>query len=81
MKTEQQLRDKVREELIAVVDYRGSEAMKHMVALFDALLETYKSELITIDPAKLERKQGAAQQVKAIRDCIVSPDRNSSPRI
>jgi hypothetical protein len=81
MKTDKQLRDKVAEELGAVVDYRSSEAIKHVVALLDALLATYQAELVTIDAAQLARKQGAAMQVKALYDCIVHPDRGKTPRV
>jgi hypothetical protein len=84
MKTEQQLRDKVTAEIMAVIDYRSSDAIKHVVLLLDALLASYQAELINIDPvqlAQLARKQGAAMQVKALYDCIVNPDRNKTPRV
>jgi flagellar biosynthesis regulator FlaF len=81
MKTDQQLRDKVTAELNAVIDYRSSEAITHVVALLDALMATYQAELVTIDAAQLARKQGAAMQVKALYDCIVNPARGKSPRV
>jgi hypothetical protein len=36
---------------------------------------------VTISPERLERKQGAALQVKALYDCIANPDRGKSPRV
>jgi hypothetical protein len=81
MKSDKQLRDRVTQELGAVIDYRSSEALRHVLALFDALLATYQAELVSISHDKLERKQGAAMQIKALYDCIADPDRSKTPRV
>ncbi len=81
MKKDEQLRAKCSDELKAVIDYRSSDGVKHVTNLLAALLETYQHELVSIEPEKLERKQGAAMQVRALYDCIVNPDRNKTARV
>ena len=81
MKTDDQLRARCSDELKAVIDYRSTDAIKHVTALLAALYNAYQKELVTIEPEKLERKQGAAMQVRALYDCIVNPERNKTARV
>lgn len=53
-----------------VAAYDGSEVHGHVVALLNALAESYKLDLIDVDPAGLVRVQSAIKQVLAIRNAI-----------
>jgi hypothetical protein len=55
---------------VALQSYIGSEAHTHMVGLLNALIESYKLDLIEVDVADLVRVQSALRQVLAINKAV-----------
>lgn len=81
MKTPEQLRDALLAAQTDFLIFRQGAAMGHFVTMLDLITETYQIELMTIAPEKLQRIQGAIQQVAALRRSIVENDLNVSVTI
>lgn len=60
--------------------YAGSEASKAMLVLLDALIDSYKLDLMHVKPDGLDRLQAAIGQAAAIR-AVVADDTTDSPKI
>lgn len=60
--------------------YAGSDASKAMLVLLDALIDSYKLDLMHVKPDGLERLQAAIQQAAAIR-AVVADDTTDIPKI
>lgn len=65
---------------IVVHAYAGSDSSKSMLAMLDALIESYKLDLMHVRPDGLDRLQAAIQQTAAIR-AVVAGDSADIPRI
>lgn len=66
------LRTKAADKLADLLAYRGNGAFTEMVALLDALDACYAEEMLTVKPEQLLYKQGAAAQVRVLRNALVS---------
>ena len=60
--------------------YAGSDASSAVLAMLDALMDSYKLDLMHVRPDGLERLQAAIQQSAAIR-AVVANDTLDSPKI
>lgn len=71
MAKEETYRAKATQALSELLDYRGSAAYGAVIHLLDALDDCYREEMLTVKPDWLLHKQGAAAQVRLIRDAMV----------
>jgi hypothetical protein len=55
---------------LATQEYLGSDALKHVDAMLEALEELYKEELADVDPSNLVRLQAQLKQTKIIRQVL-----------
>lgn len=54
----------------ATQEYMGSDALKHVDAMLEALEELYKGELADVEPENLVRLQAQLKQTKIIRQVL-----------
>ena len=55
---------------LATQEYMGSDALKHVNAMLEALEELYKDELADVEPDNLVRLQAQLKQTKIIRQVL-----------
>jgi hypothetical protein len=55
---------------LATQEYMGSDALKHVDAMLEALEELYKGELADVEPENLVRLQAQLKQTKIIRQVL-----------
>lgn len=60
--------------------YAGSDPSKALLALLDALIDSYKLDLMDVTPDKLTHLQAAIRQTAAIR-AVVADDTTDAPKI
>lgn len=60
--------------------YAASDSARAMLALLDALIDSYKLDLMHVSPEGLTRLQAAIQQAAAIR-AVVADDTTDIPKI
>lgn len=60
--------------------YAGSDASNALLAMLDALIDSYKLDLMHVKPDGLDRLQAAIQQTVAIR-AVVADDTADPPKI
>jgi hypothetical protein len=80
MKTDEARRGAIIQELSELLLFRGSDSVRQLVRLLDALIEDTLADLAFVDPANLQRKQGALAQLMALRRSIVDPGDHASPK-
>jgi len=79
MRTSEQHRAAITEELAALREYRAMPQTRMLLALLDALAEDALHSLATVTPEKLGRRQGAYAQLVALREALGSDDPDRSP--
>ena len=72
MNKETVLRAKAADKFADLLAYRGNGAFTEMVELLDALEACYAEELLTVTVEQLRYKQGAAAQLRVLRNALVS---------
>lgn len=55
----------------AMREFSGTDCMRIVVKLLDAMKDSYMSDLVHVKADDLALKQGAVRQVMALRDAIV----------
>jgi hypothetical protein len=75
MKDIEQRHAEIRTEFGDLLLYRGSEQMRNLIRLYDALIADHMAELISVKPENLLFRQGQIAQLITLRDAIISPDR------
>ena len=63
-----------------VREYAGSDSASAMLALLDALIDSYKLDLMHVKPDGLERLQAAINQCQALRN-VAANQTNDIPKI
>jgi len=71
MAKEDTYRSVAAEAMADVLAFRGSSAFSGVVRLLDALEDCYREEMLTVKPENLLHKQGAAAQVRLLRNALV----------
>ena len=77
MNKETVLRTKAADKLADLLAYRGNGAFVELVELLDALEACYAEELLTVKPEQLLYKQGAAGQLRVLRNALVQARQDS----
>lgn len=70
MKTPEQRRAIIMQELDELRAYRTTQPVRQLLKLLDALVEEHSADLITIAPEHLQHKQGAVQQLACLHQAI-----------
>lgn len=60
--------------------YAGSDSSKALLSMLDALIDSYKLDLMVVTPDKLMHLQAAIRQTAAIR-AVVADDTTDIPKI
>jgi len=74
-------RSKLRSALANVLEYQGSGLFVEVIGLLDAIEDCYKEELLTVPAESLRYKQGAAAQVRLLRNCMAEFNANDLPKV
>lgn len=64
----------------AVGDFSGCDAYRVLLAMLDALVDSYQRDLMTVSPEALVKTQSAAAQVIAIREAVLG-NKHAHPKI
>ncbi len=64
-------RAQLADELLNTVQYRGSDLYAQFVRLLDRIEACYCEEMLTVSVDQLRYKQGAAAQVRVLRNLLV----------
>lgn len=79
MKTAEQVRDELNEAFATVRAYRSSELYLAFIKLMDAIDEVHRDSLLNANPDRIQRIQGAANQVRQLRRSLVGTGQHDSP--
>ena len=60
------------EQMLDVLAYRGTDMFAQFVLLLGCIDECYREEMLTVTPDRLLYKQGAAAQVRALRNQLIN---------
>ncbi len=60
--------------------HRSSAYTERLVQLLDAVMEDTLFDLATVEPERLQFKQGALAQLKALREVVLSNESATSPK-
>jgi len=60
--------------------HRSTAYTERLVWLLDAVIEDTLFDLATVEPARLQFKQGALAQLKALREVVLSNESATSPK-
>ena len=74
-------RAKLRAALANVIEYKGSGLFIEVIGLLDAIEDCYKEELLTVPAESLRYKQGAAAQVRILRNILTEPNSVDLPKV
>jgi|GEM_PF-3566065 len=67
MKNPEQLRAELTTGVSELLMFRNSDQMRQWISVFDSLIASYHQDLMTVTPENLQKKQGALQQIVALR--------------
>lgn len=74
-------RDQLAEQLETVFAYKGSELYAHFVSLLGTLDRCYDDDFRQVAPDGLRFKQGAASQIRVLRDVLIKAEPGDLPKI
>jgi molecular chaperone GrpE (heat shock protein) len=74
-------RNEVMRAAVELREFASSGAARAMVELLDALDRAYREDLLTVPPERLARLQGAAAQVRALRNVLTRDDDTPLPTV
>lgn len=74
-------RELLAEKLADVYAYKGSELYAHFVSLLGLMESCYDEDFRTIAPESLKYKQGAACQIRILRNCLIKAEAGDLPRV
>lgn len=76
-----EMREQLAEQLETVFAYKGSELYAHFVSLLGTLDRCYDDDFRQVTPDGLRFKQGAASQVRVLRDVLIRAEMGDLPKV
>ena len=67
-------RNALAEQMADVLAYRGTDMYAQFVQLLNCIEDCYRDDLLSVAEANLRYKQGAAAQVRILRDLLIDRD-------